>query len=142
MIFDSTPAVIGHRGSGAGDRPVPGTDRTVAENSLDSMLAAPGRLVVVLAHVRDPGNAGTVIRAADAAGASAVVITDASVDPYNAKCVRASAGRASRNARPSGSRTRHVNSRRATRSRRRASSSSWASAWRVTPVGERHAFRS
>ena len=59
---------------------------------LDTVLAAPGTLVAVLAHVRDPGNAGTVIRAADAAGADAVVLTDASVDPYNAKCVRASAG--------------------------------------------------
>ena len=59
---------------------------------LATVLDDPGRLVVVLAHVRDPGNAGTVIRAADAAGASAVVITDASVDPFNAKCVRASAG--------------------------------------------------
>jgi len=59
---------------------------------LADVLAEPGALVVVLAHVRDPGNAGTVIRAADAAGASAVILTDASVDPYNAKCVRASAG--------------------------------------------------
>jgi TrmH family RNA methyltransferase len=50
------------------------------------------RLVAVLAHVRDPGNAGTVLRTADAAGADAVVFTDASVDPYNGKCVRASAG--------------------------------------------------
>lgn len=50
------------------------------------------RLVSVLAHVRDPGNAGTVLRTADAAGADAVVFTDASVDPYNGKCVRASAG--------------------------------------------------
>lgn len=50
------------------------------------------RLVTVLAHVRDPGNAGTVLRTADAAGADAVVFTDASVDPYNGKCVRASAG--------------------------------------------------
>jgi TrmH family RNA methyltransferase len=50
------------------------------------------RLVVVLAHVRDPGNAGTVLRTADAAGAQAVIFTDASVDPYNGKCVRASAG--------------------------------------------------
>ncbi|GAA3967902.1 RNA methyltransferase [Thermobifida alba] len=50
------------------------------------------RLVVVLSHVRDPGNAGTVLRTADAAGADAVVFTDASVDPYNGKCVRASAG--------------------------------------------------
>ncbi len=50
------------------------------------------RLVAVLSHVRDPGNAGTVVRTADAAGVDAVVFTDASVDPYNGKCVRASAG--------------------------------------------------
>ncbi|MFC7331279.1 TrmH family RNA methyltransferase [Marinactinospora rubrisoli] len=50
------------------------------------------RLVAVLSHVRDPGNAGTVLRTADAAGADAVIFTDASVDPYNGKCVRASAG--------------------------------------------------
>lgn len=53
--------------------------------------AAP-RLAVILANVRDPGNAGTVLRTADAAGARAVVFSDASVDPYNSKCVRASAG--------------------------------------------------
>ena len=46
----------------------------------------------MLASVRDPGNAGTVLRTADAAGAQAVIFSDASVDPYNGKCVRASAG--------------------------------------------------
>ena len=50
------------------------------------------QLVVVLANVRDPGNAGTVLRTADAAGADGVVFAAASVDPYNSKCVRASAG--------------------------------------------------
>lgn len=50
------------------------------------------RLAVILANVRDPGNAGTVMRTADAAGAGAVIFSDASVDPYNSKCVRASAG--------------------------------------------------
>ncbi|NUR85810.1 MAG: RNA methyltransferase [Nonomuraea sp.] len=59
---------------------------------LDQGIPQDARLVAVLAHVRDPGNAGTVLRAADAAGADAVVFTDASVDPYNGKCVRASAG--------------------------------------------------
>ncbi len=54
--------------------------------------AAPLRLAAVLASVRDPGNAGTVLRTADAAGAQAVIFSDASVDPYNGKCVRASAG--------------------------------------------------
>jgi TrmH family RNA methyltransferase len=49
-------------------------------------------LVAVLAQVRDPGNAGTVLRTADAAGADAVILSDASVDVHNAKCVRATAG--------------------------------------------------
>lgn len=52
---------------------------------------APG-LVAVCADVRDPGNAGTVIRCADAAGAGAVVLAGSSVDPYNGKAVRSSAG--------------------------------------------------
>ncbi|ETK30410.1 TrmH family RNA methyltransferase [Microbispora sp. ATCC PTA-5024] len=59
---------------------------------LDEAVREGTRLVALLAHVRDPGNAGTVLRTADAAGADAVVFTDASVDPYNGKCVRASAG--------------------------------------------------
>ena len=46
----------------------------------------------MLANVRDPGNAGTVLRTADAAGADAVIFADASVDLYNGKCVRASRG--------------------------------------------------
>jgi TrmH family RNA methyltransferase len=59
---------------------------------LSTLIAAVPRLVVLLAGVRDPGNAGTVLRTADAAGAGGVIFTDASVDPYNSKCVRASAG--------------------------------------------------
>lgn len=50
------------------------------------------RCVPVLAQVRDPGNAGTIVRSADAAGADAVVFTTASVDIYNPKTIRASAG--------------------------------------------------
>ncbi len=54
----------------------------------------PGRggCVAVLHAVRDPGNAGTVLRSADAAGADAVVFTSSAVDVYNPKTVRASAG--------------------------------------------------
>ncbi|HET8643227.1 MAG TPA: RNA methyltransferase [Pseudonocardiaceae bacterium] len=59
---------------------------------LADVLAPAPRLVAVLVGVADPGNAGTVIRAADAAGAGAVVLTGDSVDPHNGKCVRASAG--------------------------------------------------
>ncbi|WP_405782259.1 TrmH family RNA methyltransferase [Streptomyces sp. NBC_00859] len=62
------------------------------DSPFDEILAARPRLVAVLAHVRDPGNAGTVLRCADAAGADAVVLTDASVDLYNPKSVRASVG--------------------------------------------------
>jgi TrmH family RNA methyltransferase len=49
-------------------------------------------LVMVLVDIRDPGNAGTLIRSADAAGASGVVFTGHSVDPFNPKTLRASAG--------------------------------------------------
>jgi RNA methyltransferase, TrmH family len=59
---------------------------------LERLTAAAPRLVVLLANVRDPGNAGTVLRTADAAGADGIVFSDASVDPYNSKGVRASAG--------------------------------------------------
>jgi RNA methyltransferase, TrmH family len=59
---------------------------------LEQLTAAVPRLLVLLANVRDPGNAGTVLRTADAAGADGVIFSDASVDPYNSKCVRASAG--------------------------------------------------
>lgn len=63
---------------------------------LDEPLArvvVPGsRLALIGVDVRDPGNAGTLLRCADAAGADAAVLAGASVDPYNAKAVRASAG--------------------------------------------------
>ena len=50
------------------------------------------RLVAVLEEVRDPGNAGTIIRAADAAGADGVILSGRSVDLYNPKVVRATTG--------------------------------------------------
>jgi TrmH family RNA methyltransferase len=59
---------------------------------LAQLAAGAPRLVVILASVRDPGNAGTVLRTADAAGADGVIFSDASVDAYNSKCVRATAG--------------------------------------------------
>ncbi|MET7418280.1 RNA methyltransferase [Dactylosporangium sp. NPDC005555] len=59
---------------------------------LADALARKPRLVAVCADIRDPGNAGTVLRTADAAGASVVVFAGDSVDPYNGKAVRSSAG--------------------------------------------------
>ncbi|HVV18538.1 MAG TPA: RNA methyltransferase [Pseudonocardiaceae bacterium] len=59
---------------------------------VDQALAGTPRLVTVLYGVADPGNAGTVIRVADAAGSDAVLLAGDTVDPHNGKCVRASAG--------------------------------------------------
>ncbi len=59
---------------------------------LADIVGTPPVLVAVLAGIADPGNAGTILRTADAAGVDAVIFTAGSVDPYNGKCVRASAG--------------------------------------------------
>jgi TrmH family RNA methyltransferase len=94
----------------AGDRASPVTDAALAalaetvqpqglvavcaqlDVTLADGLAHRPRLVAVCADIRDPGNAGTVLRTADAAGAGAVVFAGEAVDPYNGKAVRASAG--------------------------------------------------
>ena len=65
---------------------------SLPETSLSDVLAAQPRLVLVAVAVSEPGNAGTLIRLADAMGADAVVLAGHSVDPYNGKCLRASAG--------------------------------------------------
>ena len=61
-------------------------------DGLDAVLDADPRLLVLLTQVRDPGNAGTVIRGADAAGADAVLVSEASVDVHSPKVVRSTAG--------------------------------------------------
>jgi TrmH family RNA methyltransferase len=65
---------------------------TVPAFGLDELLAERPRLVAVGVDISEPGNAGTLIRVADAMGADAVVLAGHSVDPYNGKCLRASAG--------------------------------------------------
>jgi TrmH family RNA methyltransferase len=60
--------------------------------SIDDVLAEKPKLVAFLAQIRDPGNAGTVLRAADAAGADAVIFSKGSVDIYNPKVVRSTTG--------------------------------------------------
>lgn len=62
------------------------------DTTLDDALRGTPRLVVVLAGIADPGNAGTVVRVADAAGADAVIFAADAVDVHNGKCVRASTG--------------------------------------------------
>ncbi len=63
-----------------------------SDMTLGELLSGSPRLLALLDSVRDPGNAGTVIRCADAAGADGVVLLSSSVDPYNAKTVRSSVG--------------------------------------------------
>jgi TrmH family RNA methyltransferase len=60
--------------------------------TLDALLANRPEFLVVCADIRDPGNAGAVIRCADAAGADGVVFVGDSVDPFNPKSVRATVG--------------------------------------------------
>ncbi|MEZ5216851.1 MAG: RNA methyltransferase [Ilumatobacteraceae bacterium] len=101
---------------GAGAEPVPGLDapayelgRGVLERVATTATPQPhlavvampdpdvsvlerASFVVVADRLADPGNAGTILRSAEAAGADAVVLTAGSVDPFNPKVVRASAG--------------------------------------------------
>jgi RNA methyltransferase, TrmH family len=65
---------------------------SVPETTLSDVLADAPRLLAVAVGISEPGNAGTLIRIADAMGADAVVLAGHSVDPYNGKCLRASAG--------------------------------------------------
>ncbi|MDQ1122680.1 TrmH family RNA methyltransferase [Microbacterium trichothecenolyticum] len=60
--------------------------------ALKDVLAPGPRLIAICEEVRDPGNLGTIIRAADAAGADAVILTGRTVDPYNPKVVRSTTG--------------------------------------------------
>jgi TrmH family RNA methyltransferase len=64
----------------------------VLEVALPDLLERSPRLLAVCVDIRDPGNSGTITRTADAAGADGVVFLGHSVDPYNGKAVRASAG--------------------------------------------------
>jgi TrmH family RNA methyltransferase len=67
-------------------------DRPLGRALTAEALPAAPMLVAVLVGVSDPGNAGTVLRVADAAGADAVLLAGDTVDPHNGKCVRASTG--------------------------------------------------
>jgi len=61
-------------------------------SSVDDLLSGGPRLIAILEEVRDPGNAGTIIRTADSAGADAVIFTGDTVDVYNPKVVRSTTG--------------------------------------------------
>jgi TrmH family RNA methyltransferase len=95
-LFTLAPGVLERVADTVTPQPVltilPMMNIDVADPSADPPMAADQPLIVVLVDVRDPGNAGTVLRTADAAGVNAVIFSGESVDPYNPKTVRASAG--------------------------------------------------
>ncbi|WP_394215179.1 TrmH family RNA methyltransferase [Brachybacterium vulturis] len=71
---------------------LPAEDPAAAGTALGELPSGGAVTVVVLHEVRDPGNVGTLIRTADAAGADLVLLTRTSADPYSPKAVRAAAG--------------------------------------------------
>ena len=86
-VFEFAPNVIERVASTEAPQPVLAVFR-----QRPSVLPANATFVMVADKLGDPGNAGTIIRSAEAAGAQAVVLTPGSVDPYNSKVVRATAG--------------------------------------------------
>ncbi len=88
-VFDLAPGVMERVASTVTPQPLLAVV-SYAPTPIDALADA--TLVVVCVDVRDPGNLGTVIRTADAAGVDAVVCCDGTVDPTNPKCVRATAG--------------------------------------------------
>jgi RNA methyltransferase, TrmH family len=88
-VFQLAPGVLERVADAATPQPVLASVR-MPVSSLDAIDVE--GLVLVLHDVRDPGNAGTLVRSADAAGANGVVFTGHSVDPFNPKTLRATAG--------------------------------------------------
>ncbi len=92
-VFDLGPGVLARVADTVTPQPVMAVVRQM-DVALDQLRPDDGDppLVVVCVDLRDPGNAGTVLRSAEAAGATGVVCCDGSVDLFNPKTVRASAG--------------------------------------------------
>jgi len=88
-VFDLAPGVLERVADTVTPQPVLSVVR-MPSATLDDVAGAD--FVVVCAGVRDPGNSGAIIRAADASGAGAVVCCEGTADPFNPKAVRASAG--------------------------------------------------
>ena len=90
-VFDLEPGVLERVAGTVTPQPVMAVVETPTVALADVLSASP-KLLVVCVDVRDPGNAGTVVRSAWAAGADAVVSCEGTVDLWNPKAVRASAG--------------------------------------------------
>lgn len=64
----------------------------IREHTLDDMLRGPDPLILIAAGIQDPGNLGTIIRSAEAFGATGLLAVEGTVNPFNPKVIRASAG--------------------------------------------------
>lgn len=91
FVHECSPQVLSAMGETEQPQGIVAVARPI-DRPLEDVLEGSPRFVVVLTNVRDPGNAGTVIRGADATGADAVIVSDSSVDIYNPKVVRSTAG--------------------------------------------------
>ena len=88
-VFELAPGVLERVAGTVTPQPVLAVARTL---DVDIADLAGATLVVVCVDIRDPGNLGTVLRTAEASGAGGIICCEGSVDMYNPKCVRASAG--------------------------------------------------
>lgn len=89
-IVRVTPQVLADIATTVTPQPLVGI-ATLASPALDAVVGG-ARLLLILDQARDPGNTGTALRTADAAGADGVILSRGSVDPRNPKAVRSSAG--------------------------------------------------
>jgi TrmH family RNA methyltransferase len=94
QLFELEPGVIGRVAATVAPQPLLAVAEMPAWALAEVAASTALGLVVVCAEIRDPGNLGTVIRSARAAGADAVVCCERTVDPWNPKALRSSAGAA------------------------------------------------
>lgn len=88
-VYDLGPGVLERVAGTVTPQPVMAVARAI-DVGIDNLAGA--SLVLVCVEIRDPGNLGTVVRSAEAAGVDGILCCDGTVDIYNPKCVRASAG--------------------------------------------------
>jgi len=91
-VLDATDAVLESISDVAGNQGVVGLAYKKTWERADLFPSDRAPLVIVAWGVQDPGNLGTIIRTADASGATGLLATPATACPYNTKCIRATAG--------------------------------------------------
>ncbi|GAA1136891.1 TrmH family RNA methyltransferase [Nesterenkonia lutea] len=101
FLREATPEVLRHMGDAETSQgmlavcriPTAASQLTALDAALEKLSQGQGpALLAGMLRLQDPGNAGTIIRTADAAGAGAVVLSPGTVDPWSPKVVRSAAG--------------------------------------------------